>query len=281
MSSMLLGNKHWIFNGACFFFFSSSFFCSSSRLLLLCILVNLCSADEQFPDQKDIFLLLFSCIFPPSSSPSSSFSFFFFLLFFLQRCEMCNSANPYMAPTVAGSRSYGNGWKSDHQSSSLGDTSGINSVTWRTDDRSDDENDDDRRRGGRRSSDGWGDSERRDRSNSPRGRDRSMGWERRNSSRNLASEFDSSSAGGGRGGRSSQGSLSDSYRIPRSSGPSNWSSHGSSSRRDSFHDRNRTQSGSRTLSGGSGSSRSRSRSSRSSSGGGGGLSATWAGNRGR
>ena len=164
MSSMLLGNKHWIFNGACFFLF---FFCSSFLLSLLLLFFffllpsfvhlgqtsALLVEQKQFSDQKDIFL------FFPFFFFSSSFSFFFF---FLQRCEMCNSANPYMAPTVAGSRSYGNGCKSDHRSSSLGDTlsSGINSVTWRTDDRSDDENDDERRRGGRRSSDGWGDSER-------------------------------------------------------------------------------------------------------------------------
>ena len=107
--------------------------------------------------------------------------------------------------------------------------------------------------GGRRSSTRGGRSGDR----SPRG------WERDSSRRNLGTEFDASKGGG----------LSDSYRIPRSSGSVNWSDRGSSTRRDSMHD-NKSRSRGRL------NSSSRGSSSRSG-GGGGGLSATWGGNRGR
>jgi hypothetical protein len=176
---------------------------------------------------------------------------------------MCNSANPYMAPGGGKSFSYGSKGQpgSSNSTSILGDTlNNRNDVTWRTDDRSDDEDD-------------YTD---RARSRSPRGNDRDsygdrnnsdMGWKRRSSSyrRNLDSEFDRSS-----------GSLSDSYHIPRSGkGSAQWSTHGSSKRRDSMHDRNP-----RSRSGFSRSSRSRSGLNRRGELGS-GLSATWGGRSGR
>jgi len=191
---------------------------------------------------------------------------------------MCSSANPYMAPVNNNkSFSYGGKWqpnRNDRSSGGLADTlSDMNSITWRTDDRDDDEDDDRstrRRNNSSSSSSNWGDDHkdsyggRRSSTRGGRSGDRSpRGWERDSSRRNLGTEFDASKGGG----------LSDSYRIPRSSGSVNWSDRGSSTRRDSMHD-NKSRSRGRL------NSSSRGSSSRSG-GGGGGLSATWGGNRGR
>merc|ERR1711865_1156193 len=102
----------------------------------------------------------------------------------------------------------------------LGDTlSGMNNITWRTDDNDDDEDDGARQNTSR---------DRQSRRGSPRGwgsdRDSSSSSRNDSSRRNLNSDFDNSS-------------LSDSYRIPRSSGSLKWSDRGSSTRRDSMHDR--------------------------------------------
>jgi hypothetical protein len=186
---------------------------------------------------------------------------------------MCDSANPYYAPTAGQNMSFGNG---PSTRSDIEDDIGHN-VTWRTDD--DFDNKDRDRRRGDHSDDRWGDRDRdRDRgrlSSSSRPRaswaDKpsssssasSMGWQRRSSTdsyrRNLSGELSRTD---------SRSSLSSSYRIPRTSRPVSWDAKGTSTRRDSMHDKYRGSSS-------SSSSRSRSR------GGGGGMSATWAGGRGR
>ena len=162
---------------------------------------------------------------------------------------MCNSANPYYAPTAGKHVSFGNG---PSMRSDIEDDVSRN-VTWRTDDGSDDE-DLNWRRGGS-SSPRWGDRDRdRDRSRSSSS---SMGWQRRSSTdsyrRNLNRELSRTD---------SSSSLSSSYRIPRTSRPASWDSKGDSRRRDSMHDKHhRSYSSSRSRNGG--------------------LSKTWAGGRGR
>ena len=178
---------------------------------------------------------------------------------------MCDSANPYYAPTSGKHMSFGNGPAATR--SDIEDDIRRN-VTWRTDEGSDDEE--------RRWTSRWDDSDR-DRyrssrlSSSPRlrasWRDRplsststSMGWQRRSSTdsyrRNLSSELSRTD--------SARSNLSSSYRIPRTSRAAAWDSKGSSTRRDSMHD---------SYHGRTDRSASRSR--------GGGMSATWAGGRGR
>ena len=144
----------------------------------------------------------------------------------------------------------------------LGDTlnnNNRNGVTWRTDDNSDDD-DDNNYRGGRsprsprNSSSSWGRN-----SSRSNGRDE-MGWKKE-------LNFDASSR-----------SLSDSYRIPRAgNGSGQWHSHGSSTRRDSLHDRDpKSRRGNSRNNNTFGSRQARGRGEL-----GGGLSSTWSGSSGR
>ena len=145
----------------------------------------------------------------------------------------------------------------------LGDTlnnNNRNGVTWRTDDNSDDD-DDNNYRGGRSprsprnsSSSSWGRN-----SSRSNGRDE-MGWKKE-------LNFDASSR-----------SLSDSYRIPRAgNGSGQWHSHGSSTRRDSLHDRDpKSRRGNSRNNNTFGSRQARGRGEL-----GGGLSSTWSGSSGR